>query len=604
MARPIVNPRAPRVNDPCPCGSGRKYKHCHGAPARANVAPAVAAPVSTTALLALAQQAVAAGRLPQAQDAYLVVLERDARSYDALSGMGQLAERAGDTEAAAHYYATLVDAHPDDARAHFALGNFFTRQYEFPRARSCYRRVVEIDPAAAGAWNNLGNVEKYLGNLRESIACYDRSVACDPDNATLHSNALISLYYDTSTSHEELFARHQAWAQRHAACYYPRGRSWPNRKDPSRRLRVGYVSGSLDGRVLGHFLRHVFPYHDRAQLTSYAYSGTRHADEMTKELASAFDHWRDIGTLDDNTVAAQVERDGIDVLVDLDGHTPDARLLVFARKPAPVQITWLGYWNTTGMTTVDYILTDPHTTPPHCPQRFTERALHLAESRFCYAPVPYAPEVAPLPSLVRDVFTFGSFNRYDKLGPELIGCWCEILRRVPASRLVIKNSAIAVPHAREELSRRFAAHGIAQQRIDLRARSPHAAMLAEYGDVDLGLDTFPYNGGLTTCEALWMGVPMVAQEEERMISRQTAAMLRLVGAAEFVAGTRDEYVELAAHWAQQRERLAGVRAALRERMRTSALCDGARFTRHLETALRSAWQRYCAAAPARESGSG
>ena len=313
------------------------------------------------------------------------------------------------------------------------------------------------------------------------------------------------------------------------------------------------------------------------------------------ELNRTFDHWRGIASRDDDAVAAQIESDAIDILVDLDGHTPDARLLVFARKPAPVAITWLGYWNTTGMTTVDYILTDPWTTPEGSPQRFTEEPLRLPATRFLYAPVPYAPEVAPLPSVARDVFTFGSFNRYDKLGPELIDSWAEILRQVPASRLVIKNSAIAIPHARDELLRLFATRGIAPDRVLLRAKSPHAAMLAEYGDVDLGLDTFPYNGGLTTCEALWMGVPMVAIEEERMISRQTSSMLRMVGGEAFIAATRDEYVALAVQWSQQRDRLAAVRASLRERMRVSPLCDGVLFTRNLEVALRDVWRRYCAA---------
>jgi len=595
MAQPTGTARTPRVNEPCPCGSGRKYKHCHGAPQGGAAAPRDPSALPSAAILAAAQQAIAAGRLEQAQDAYLALLARDPASFDALSGMAQLAERAGDAEAALHYGNALVLARPDDARAHFALGNFFARQYEFDRARSSFRHAVALDPGAAGIWNNLGNVEKYLGNLQESIACYDRCVACDPDNAQLHSNALISLYYDTSTSHDELFARHTAWAQRHAARFYPHRPAWTNTRDPERVLRVGYVSGSLDGRVLGHFLRGVFAHHDHGQVLTYAYSCTRHADAITAELERAVDHWRDIRAENDDAVAAQVARDGIDILVDLDGHTPDSRLLLFARKPAPVAITWLGYWNTTGMETVDYILTDPHTTPEGSPQRFTEAPLRLPDSRFCYAPVPYAPAVAPLPGANGRAFTFGSFNRYDKLGPGVLDCWAAILQRVPASRLVIKNSAIAIAHARDALHRQFAARGIAPDRIEMRARSPHAAMLAEYGDIDLCLDTFPYNGGLTTCEALWMGVPMVAIEEERMISRQTAAMLRLTGGEAFIAGTRDEYVALAVQWSQQRDKLAAVRASLRERMRASPLCDGVRFTRNLETALRAVWRRYCAA---------
>jgi len=541
----------------------------------------------------MARNASAAGRLPAAQTAYLSVLDQDPSNFDALWGMAEIAERAGDLEVAGHYHSRLSKEHSHEARVFFARGNFFVRQYDFARAQSNYRRALDLDPMVAGAWINLGNVEKYLGNLREAIACYDKAVACDPENAAFHSNSLISLYYDASTSHEEMFARHKAWADQHAARFYPHGRTWRNSCDPDRRLRLGYVSEGFDSRVLGHFVRNVFLHHDRKQVVTYAYSGTRCADELTTELRPSFDYWREIRKQNDNAVVQQIERDEIDILVDLDGHTPDTRLLVFARKPAPVAITWLGYWNTTGMSTVDYILTDPLTTPRGSPQRFTERPLFLPDSRFLYAPVPYAPKVSQLPSTEGSIFTFGSFNRFDKLGPELIDCWAEIMRRVPRSRLVIKNSAIAFPHARKELSRRFKSLGIEPERIDLRAKSPHAAMLAQYNDIDLGLDTFPYNGGLTTCEALWMGVPIVAIEEERMISRQTSSMLRLVGCEDFVAQTRDEYVDLAVHWANQIKKLAIVRACLREKMRASPLCDGARFTQNLEAAMRNVWRHYC-----------
>ena len=586
-------PRAPGPNDPCPCGSGRKWKRCHGLRATAAPGPGAGAAAAIAAATAVAERLMASGRVAEAQDAYVAILEREPRNVDALLAMAQLAQRAGDDDASRHYHALLAEAHPDNARAQFACGNFHARRYDFPRARACYRRAVELAPAWSGAWNNLGNVEKYLGNLREGIACYDRAVAADPDNAALHSSALIALYYDTSTSHEEMFARHVAWADRHAARLYPAHRSWPNSRESERRLRLGYVSAWFDGRVLAHFLRNVLPHHDRRQFSTYAYSSTVHPDDYTAELRGAVDHWREIGATTDDAVAAQVADDGIDILVDLDGHAPESRLLIFARKPAPVQVTWLGYWNTTGMRTVDYLLTDPDTTPDRGKQRFTEAPLRLPDTRFCYAPVRYAPDVSPAPCARLGVFTFGSFNRYDKIGPDVIECWAEILRRAPATRLVIKNSAMAIPYARTALARQFADRGIAAERFELRQKSPHPAMLAEYGDIDLGLDTFPYNGGLTTCEALWQGVPMIAIEEERMISRQTAAMLRLVGAGDFIARSTGEYVALAVRWAQQSERLATVRDGLRDRMRASPLCDGPRFTRNLEAALRGAWRAYC-----------
>jgi predicted O-linked N-acetylglucosamine transferase (SPINDLY family) len=583
----------PGANDPCPCGSGKQYTNCHGAGNAATHRFEASEAIPAATLVVIAGKARAAGRVEEAQNAYLAALECDPRSIEALLGMALLAEGAGDDAASLHYHTRLAQMHPKNPHALFALGNYQAKRFDFARARADYRAALALAPDVAGLWNNLGNVEKYLGNLAESIACYDRAVAADPDNAALHSNALVSLYYDDSTSHDELYERHVAWAARHAARFYPQYPSWPNSKQPERRLRLGYVSEGFDGRILGHFLRNVLRYHDRERFTVYAYSATRQPDGFTAELRPAFDHWREIEALAEDAVATQVREDAIDILVDLDGHTPNSRLLVFARKPAPVQITWLGYFNTTGMQTIDYILTDSNTTPSDSPQRFSEVPLRLADSRICYAPVPYAPAVSSSPCLERGWFTFGSFNRYDKLGPEIIACWAAILRRVPGSRLVVKNSAIAVPCARSELARRFAEHGIAAERVELRERSPHPAMLAEYGDIDLGLDTFPYNGGLTTCEALWQGVPIVAIEEERMISRQTSAMLRLIGAAQFIASNRDEYVALAARWAGERDRLDAVRRSQRERMRLSALCDGPRFTRNLEHTLRAAWRGYC-----------
>lgn len=595
-ARQTKTLRPPSANALCPCGSGRKYKRCHGARVAVTHDGGATARVPVVTYLGIADKALAAGRLSEAQSAYLAVLDREPENPEALLGMALLAEGAGDDAASRHYHARLERAHPGNPRALFALGNFFAKRFDFASARARYRQAVERTPTLAGAWNNLGNVEKYLGNMGESIACYDRAVAADPENAGLHSAALISLYYDGSMPHEQLLARHVAWAERHAARFYPVDPSWPNAKDPERKLRLGYVSDWFDGRVLGHFLRNVIPHHDRGQYSTYAYSSTRQPDRYTAELRGAFEQWREIGALDDDAVAGRIREDAIDILIDLDGHLPGAHLLVFARKPAPVQVTWLGYWNTTGMRTVDYILTDSHATPEGSPQRFSEAPLHLPDTRICYAPVSYAPAVSALPCAERGVFSFGSFNRYDKIGPELLECWVEILRQVPESRLIIKNSAIAVPNARAELSRRFAERGIAAGRVELRPSSPHPAMLAEYGDVDLGLDTFPYNGGLTTCEALWQGVPIVAIEGERMISRQTSAMLRLVGAADFIARTRDEYVALAVRWAGHAQALGAVRRSLRERMRASALCDGPRFDRNLEAALRGAWRAYCASA--------
>lgn len=285
----------------------------------------------------------------------------------------------------------------------------------------------------------------------------------------------------------------------------------------------------------------------------------------------------------------------MDILVDLDGHSPTGRPRLFARKPAPVQVEWLDYFDTSGLATMDYILTDPYTTPADSPQRFSETPYRLPHTRFCYTPPEYVPPVAGPPCLTGRPFTFGSFNRQDKLNPTLLARWAEILLAAPGSRLLLKNRALEAAAVRASVLESFGKAGIGPDRLLLRGPSPHADMLAEYAEVDVALDTFPYNGGLTSCECLWMGVPIVALEAERMIGRQTAAMLRLLGLDDWVADSPADYVRLAVAKSREPAALAPLRAGLRERMAASPLCDAGRFAVDLETAYRTMWRRHCAA---------
>jgi predicted O-linked N-acetylglucosamine transferase (SPINDLY family) len=313
---------------------------------------------------------------------------------------------------------------------------------------------------------------------------------------------------------------------------------------------------------------------------------------MTDALRRLAHGWRDITALDDEAACRQIENDGIDILFDLAGHAPGNRLGIFARRAAPLQVAWLDYFDTTGIATMDYIVTDPVTTPPGSPQRFTETLLCMPESRFCFTPIEDAPEPSPRPSGAPPVF--GSFNRLDKINDEVIGAWSQILLRVPEARLVVKNAALSVPDVAARFRLRFAQRGLAAERIDLRPSSSHRDLLAQYADIDLALDPFPYNGGATTLDALWMGVPVLALAGERMIGRQSAAMLSCIGRGDLVANDPDQYVELCVRKAFEVDRLREERVPLRERMRVSALCDTSRFARAMEDNLRSAWRRWCA----------
>ncbi len=591
-----------RPNAPCPCGSGRKYKKCHGAVAGANL-PARAAAGSIAELLARGATLHANGLPEDAEACYQEALRRDPRSAAAWYALGNLAERSGDADAARECYTRLTALHPDHVEGLFALANIEARTYDFDLARSAYLRVLEADPDHAGAWGNLGNIEKYLGRFPEAFACFRRAIAQEKDparRAWRHSNLLLSLHYDESLTHEALYAAHVEWADAHARRFYPASPAWPNTREPARALRVGYVSGSFsESEIMGHFLQSVLAAHDRERWRIHLYASTRAPEAETLRLRRCAHAWIDIARMDDGAAAERIRGDAIDILVDLDGHNPQGRPLVFARKPAPVQVEWLDWFNTSGMATMDYLLTDPYTTPPGSPQRFAEEPVRLPHTRLCYTPVEGAPAVAPMPSVAGAPFTFGSFNRQDKLHPALLEVWARILQGLPASRLLLKSRALQVAAVRRGLEAQFARLGVASERLLLRGPSSHLDMLGEYRDVDIALDTFPYNGGLTTCECLWMGVPIVALDAERMIGRQTSAMLRLLGLDDWIAASIDDYVRLAIDKSGRRDEVAALRMNLRARIEASPICDAARFARDLESAYRSMWRRYCEAATPR-----
>lgn len=582
-------------NEPCPCGSGKKYKKCHGSPT-ATARPAAPAAGTAVDWLRRGQQLEAAGRLPEAESCYQQALQRDGRHAETWLALGRLAEKAGDFDVAHASYERLVSLHPNHAMGHFVLGNTLVRRLDFTAARAAYLRAVELDPGLAGPWFNLGNLEGYLGRGREALAFHRRAIALNADPVQRwrqHSHVLITLHRDETLTPEELFREHLRWAEENTAGLPPPAADWPNSREPERPLRLGYVSGSFNGQIVGHFLPHVLEHHNRGDWQVTLYSSTRGEDDATRRFRAAADAWVDIGALDDDAAAARVRADGIDILVDIDGHSPTGRPLLFARKPAPLQVSWLDWFNTTGLATMDYILTDPYTTPVGGSQRFAEEPYRLPHTRFCYRPPEFAPPVAPPPLAAGAPLTFGSFNRQDKLHPLLLARWAEILHSAPESRLLLKNRALGAPAVRQEIAKTFAQQGVAPERLLLRGPSDHAAMLAEYAEVDIALDPYPYNGGLTTCECLWMGVPIIALEGERMIGRQTAAMLRLLGLDDWVASRHDDYVRLAVAKAADRAALADLRQRLRPLMAASPLVDAAGFCRDLEAAFRDMWRRYC-----------
>ena len=537
------------------------------------------------------------GRLDEAAAAYRRALALNPDHGKAHNNLGSTLKGLGRLDEAIEAFRSAVRLAPDQAELHYTLGNALLAARRLGEAVETYRQAIALRPDYADAWTNLGNAFQSLGRLREAVEAYERAIALRPGFAAPDSNRLLCLLYDSEVSPETLLAEHRRWDARVGGRTAPPASSYPSPRDPERRLRIGYVSADFSRHPVGYFLAGVLPAHAAAAVEVFAYSNGATPDDMTEVLRAGAHQWREIAGVSDDTAEAMIRRDGIDILVDLSGHTSQNRLPLFTRRPAPVQASWLGYPSTTGLSEIDYLLMDSAAVPPGAERWCSEAVVRLGPTRFCYAPPDYAPAVSEAhPD--RPV-VFGSFNNLSKVGPMVIALWAEVLKAAPGSKLVLKWSSLADPDARRRLEGLFATVGIEAGRLDLRGPSPHAAMLDEYGGIDIALDPFPFCGGLTSCEALWMGVPVVTLPGERIASRQTLGFLEALGLGDLAATSGSDYVRIAAALADDPGRRAALRCALRPRMAASPLVDGRRFTPRLEAAYRGMWRRRCAGEEAR-----
>jgi len=508
---------------------------------------------------------------------------------DAHINLGALWQRRGDLDRAIACYSRAAELKPDDAGTHNNLGTLYYEQGKVDEAVACYRRAIELRPSWSGPRNNLGVVWKDQGLLDEAVASFRQALDLNPDDAQTHSNLLDALQYRPEVTLAELAAAHAEYEQRHAAPLYASPPQVLDR-DPRRPLRLGFVSADLGRHPVGYFLIRALENLDRRHFHVTCYSDRDMSDDMTGRFRAVAATWRDSSGVPDEQLARQIREDRIDILFDLAGHTAHSRLLVFARKPAPVAITWLGYVGTTGLRTIDYLLADRHEVPVESESYYCERVLRLPEGYVCYDPPAHSPPVGPLPALTATRFTLASFNNPAKITAEVVRVWSKILQRLPRSRLVLKYRRLNSRGTQSRLRELFGAQGISAERVELMGWSPQPELLSWYGQVDLALDTFPYSGGLTTCEALWMGVPVVTCPGETFASRHSLSHLTTVGLTETIARDLDEYVELAVALAEGLPRLAAIRAGLRQRVAASPLCDGPRFAADFSSILRQTWE--------------
>jgi hypothetical protein len=452
-------------------------------------------------------------------------------------------------------------------------------------AQECFARARALASNDLPPVIGLANAAHDAGNHGDSRDLYAALLQRAPEHLIVRRNALLGLEYDPEVSDVARLTQARDWGEWATI----RG-GGPHRRPilrplADRALRIGYVSADFCQHTVGLLVKDVIAAHDPQSTIVITYSAGRVDDWVTKEIRGC-SHFRDIAALDDVALAKQIRADGIDVLVDLSGHTAGSRLTMFAQRPAPVQVSWLGYFSTTGLSSIDAVLLDEWHAPAEMATQFVEQIVRLPGGRLCYRPVPWAPtEVGPPPSFANAYVTFGCFNNTSKLNDSVFDVWAAILSSVPGSRLVLKwrtfNDEGVCEHVREAFVRR----GINPQRLELRGPSFHVDVLREYADIDIALDPFPFTGGLTSCEALWMGVPVVTWPQSRVVSRQTFALLSVVGLPELVAWNAAEYVRIVVELATDLNRLSSLRNGLRSKMLVSALMDHPSFAKRLEHCL-------------------
>jgi tetratricopeptide (TPR) repeat protein len=596
--------------------------------AGAPTASAAAAPAMLDRRYFSAAELIETGRDAEAAAGLQSILDEDPRHAPALRRMAWLCHKRGDNAAAARMLAASLEREPNNSEAHHNLGLVLAalgRNEEaedhyrrglvlkpnsvdgynnlgvllesvgrYDEAEASYRRAIAIAPTVPHLHNNLGVLLKESGRQAEALAAHRRAVELDPRLPAGRSNLLYTLHYDETVSPEALYAEHVAWGE---SVRFPTGGSrFANAPNPTRRLRIGYVSGDFRHHSVAFFFAPLIEAHDRGAVEVFLYSSDARADGMTARIKARADHWVPIHHLSDEVAATRIREDAIDVLVDLSGHTSHNRMTLFARRPAPLAVSWLGYPNTTGLPAIDYRFTDAVADPPGEADRLhTEKLVRLAPGFLCYGAPNDAGPVAPLPALAAGHVTFGSFNNVAKLSPQTVALWARLLREIPDARFLLKASQFKDRGTRERIAAAFATAGIGADRLTvLPPQATTAEHLAAYGQVDIALDPLPYNGTATTCEALWMGVPVVTLRGARHAARVGASILTAVGLDHLIAPTPDEYVAIAAGLARDRDALATLRSGLRERMRASPLCDGAVFARAVEDAYRAMWRDWCA----------
>jgi predicted O-linked N-acetylglucosamine transferase (SPINDLY family) len=508
------------------------------------------------------------------------------------------AQGAADGAAASAEAVSLLEvdwAHsPEPARARFLLAIALAGCSRWTEALPHLEALAAARPDAVPVRNELANCYNQLGRAADAVREYREIYWLAPEFHHALTSVLGTLNAVPGIAPEAVSEAHREWAAAAAAPLYPAAPNFANSRVSGRRLRVGYVSPDLRRHPVGAMFAPILERHDPGRVETFCYYNYPRGDVMTERIRASAHHWREVAALDDAAVADWIRADAIDILVDLVGHTKRTRLPVFARRPAPVQVSWLGYFNTTGLATMDYFVTDPVSSPPGQERYFVETLVRLPATRFCYEPPEYMPEVNAQPARRRGHVTFGCLNNLAKLNDRVLALWARILAAVPGSRLLLQASALSDLLVQRDFRARAAALGIPADRLELRRFVPVEQAPHTYHDIDIALDPFPFCGGMTSLDALWMGVPVVTLPQVMVAGRQSASMLANLGLPELIAADESAYESAAAGLARDLDRLEALRTGLRARFRASPLTDYERFTGDLEAAFREMWCQWLA----------
>jgi protein O-GlcNAc transferase len=569
------------------------------------------------------------GQLDEALLCYQKAVKLNPNFTEAYFKIGVILNHRGQFDEAIPFYQKALLLNPDLAVAYNDLGTIFSNKQQFNTAITFYQKAIELSPDIAGIHNNLGNVFKIIGQIDKAIACYQKSIVIDPEFAmsydnlgsalkdsgrlneaeicyrraleinpyypNCYSNLIFSMIYNSHYEPRTIFSEHLNFAKRYAEPLRSEIPLHTNERNLSKRLRIGYVSPDFRQHSVAYFIEPVLAYHRKEYCEIFCYADVKVPDIVTRNISEYPDHWKSIVNMSDEKVAELIYSDKIDILIDLAGHTSNNRILLFARKPAPVQVSWIGYPATTGLSTIDYKIVDHYTDPLGITDMFyTEKLIRMQESFLCYSPYKDSPDAGNLPILSTKHITFGSFNNFTKISPEVLSVWKKILHKIPNSRLIIKSKSFSDSRTRHNIMHIFTREGIHEERIELLSWEPFKINhLDKYNHVDIGLDTFPYNGTTTTCEALWMGVPVITLAGKTHASRVGVSLLSNVGLNKLIANTPEEYIDLAVSLASDIDMLQFLRKNLRDMMMRSDLTNAERFTANLENNYRTMWQHWC-----------